>query len=345
MKFYSQHVNQTEYYNHITRVADEAYNGCSGAVRSNLVDSLGSMVRDVKTMDDFEEMLSMLGVCQDTVPTYIETGDIEMIRNTFYQEINMIVAYTFANYNMAYYPPGNTTSLYQACSVFVNQDLEPYERLSRFLLRVNNSSSKSTLVKQKQRCFDMTSQLPAGKNATISSGDWSGVGSQRNGQMWDFQTCHLLVEQIGFGRGSMFPDRPWTMEWLVQHCQKRFGVVPDPYKLVQEWEFDDLEHLGVTHILFTNGLNDGWSVGGITHNISDTLLVLNFENGAHHSDLSAVGPSDRDTLDIQHGFLQIASILKEWLDSLYWNPTKVMQHDKTFGWSFRLEEPPATNTY
>lgn len=304
MKFYSQNVNSTEYYNHITRVAEKSLVGCSNAVRSNLVDSFGSLVRDVKTMDDFQEMLSMLGICKDSLPAYIQQtddGDIEEIRNTFYQELNMIVAYTFANYNMAYYPPGNTTSLYQACSLFLNQDLEPYERLSRFLLGVENSSTSTAGGAREQQCFDMTSQLPSGKNATISSGDWSGVGSQRNGQMWDFQTCHLLVERIGFGSKSMFPERSWTMEWLEQHCQLRFGVIPDPYKLVHEWMFDDLEHLGATHILFTNGLNDGWSVGGITQNISDTLLVLNFDNGAHHSDLSAVGPSDRDTLDIQHG--------------------------------------------
>ena len=60
-------------------------------------------------------------------------------------------------------------------------------------------------------------------------------------------------------------------------------------------------------------MNDGWSVGGITHNLSDSLLALNFENGAHHSELSGIGPSERDTPDIKRGFKQIKSILREWL--------------------------------
>jgi len=332
MKFYSQNINQTDYYDHITRVADKAYAGCSDAVRRNLVYSLGNMVREVKTIDAFQEMLSMLGICKNTVPAYIQGrgDDIEMMRTIFYQELNMVVAYTFANYNMAFYPPGNTTSLYQACSLFLNQDLEPYQRLYHFLVGVEKSKSYTNFIDQ-QQCFNMTSQLPFGKNATISSGDWSGVGSQRNGQMWDFQTCNLLVEQIGFGKKSMFPERPWTMEWLQEHCQLRFGVTPDPYKLVHEWEFDDLERVGATRILFTNGLNDGWSVGGIKHNISETLLVLNFDNGAHHSDLSAIGPSDRDTVDIRNGFVQITSILKGWLDSLSQrrHPTQPIQSSLT----------------
>jgi hypothetical protein len=54
-------------------------------------------------------------------------------------------------------------------------------------------------------------------------------------------------------------------------------------------------------------------VGGLQHNISDTLLALNFENGAHHSDLSGVGPSNRDTDDIKKGFVQIKNILEDWL--------------------------------
>ena len=100
---------------------------------------------------------------------------------------------------------------------------------------------------------------------------------------------------------------------MNDHCQTRFGVTPAPFDLVKNWKFDDLKNAGATHILFTNGLNDGWSVGGLQHNISDTLLALNFENGAHHSDLSGVGPSNRDTDDIKKGFVQIKNILEDWL--------------------------------
>jgi lysosomal Pro-X carboxypeptidase len=38
-------------------------------------------------------------------------------------------------------------------------------------------------------------------------------------------------------------------------------------------------------------------------NVSNTVTAINFINGAHHSDLSHVGPSDADTDDIKHGYV------------------------------------------
>jgi hypothetical protein len=58
---------------------------------------------------------------------------------------------------------------------------------------------------------------------------------------------------------------------------------------------------------------DGWSVGGIRTNLSDSLIALNFENGAHHSDLSHLGPNPKDTPDIVEGYKNIARVLGEWL--------------------------------
>lgn len=45
--------------------------------------------------------------------------------------------------------------------------------------------------------------------------------------MWDFETCTLLVERIGTNNVSdMFPARNWTLDWMTQHCNDRFGVTP-----------------------------------------------------------------------------------------------------------------------
>ena len=75
---------------------------------------------------------------------------------------------------------------------------------------------------------------------------------------------------------------------------------------------------GVTNVLFTNGLNDGWAVGSVTETLSEerNLIALNFPNGAHHSDLSHSDPGPNDTADIQQGHKDIADILEKWLKEI-----------------------------
>ena len=70
---------------------------------------------------------------------------------------------------------------------------------------------------------------------------------------------------------------------------------------------------GASHILFTNGLNDGWSVGGIQKNLSSTLLAINIPNGAHHSDLNHDPPSEKDTEDVTTAREDALNIIKLWL--------------------------------
>lgn len=299
VKFYAQQVNADDYYNHISLVAEKTKEGCAHAVRS----TLDSMSCEFAGLDrnGIETLAAALGFCPDSVPAYMQDG------YTFRTELFMIVGYTFANDNMANYPPDNRTKLFESCTSFLDTTRSPNERAKQFFVShfANNNGD----------CIDMSLQLPTGPNATISGGDWSGIGTGADGESWDFQTCTLLVEAIGFSNNSMFPSRIWSLDWLNQHCQSRFGVTPTPYSLVDQWHFDDLS-TSASRILFTNGLNDGWSVGSILTNLSDTVLALNFENGAHHSDLSRKGPSEDDTEDVRRGFDAVEEILGSWLEDV-----------------------------
>lgn len=302
MKFYAQQVSQDSYYAHIAAVSDSAKAGCSHAVRETLgeVQATYSRSQEIPT--------GALGVCENTVPDYLlQANDVDF----FLEEVFMIVAFTFANHNMAYYPPSPEAALSRSCRIFLQADVEPMAKLSRFLI---DSLSKQSDDKD---CFSMQSQVPAGPNATISGGDWSGVGSGISGDSWDFQTCTLCVEAIGLV-DTMFPYRPWSIEWLTNHCQRRFGVTPDPFAINRRWGIHNLEgNPNATHIIFTNGLNDGWSVSGIQHNITQqSIVAMNFPNGAHHSDLSGQGPSDADTPDIVQGFASVSAQLLTWLEDL-----------------------------
>jgi lysosomal Pro-X carboxypeptidase len=59
-----------------------------------------------------------------------------------------------------------------------------------------------------------------------------------------------------------------------------------------------------------------WAGGSYLENVTDSIIALNFENGAHHSDLSHVGPTDKDTDDTKAGFVKITNILAGWLDEI-----------------------------
>ena len=249
----------------------------------------------------FQHVAHRMGICPHTIPDYITSNEV------FSQEIMMIMGDNFADFNMDNYPPTQETTLAKACHIFQDNKMDSYEKVGAFF---------KLLMKKKETCFDLMSQVPAGPNATISTADWLGAGPGATGRTWEFQLCTELICRLGFSEKSMFPAREWSLEWLTDHCQRRFGVTPQPYHLVTKWDFNDLKARGASRILFTNGLNDGWSVLSVLKSLSNSIVAINFPNGAHHSDLSHEGPSAKDTEDIQHGFVQITNLLSFWLEEM-----------------------------
>mmetsp|Transcript_19725 Transcript_19725/g.46113 ORF Transcript_19725/g.46113 Transcript_19725/m.46113 type:complete len:508 (-) Transcript_19725:210-1733(-) len=312
MKFYAQEVDQFEYYKIITASAERASPNCPDAVRSALSIMLQTPVAD---------LIKELGICTP-LPAYLVGHD-----DLFMSELVMAVRVQFANLNMANYPPTNATGLAVACSNFVDSRIAPLEALKLLLtpesvsMMIDRVSARLGLRPQGLKsstngCFDFSAQVPAGPNGTLACGDWSGCGGGVGGDSWDYETCVFLVETIGTNNlTDMFPARNWSLSWLTQHCQDRFQVTPEPTALVDLWGFSPSTLLatGATNIIFTNGLNDGWSAGGFTESLSSQLLVFNMPNGAHHSDLSHSPPSPDDTPDVTDTRNQAAAVINLWL--------------------------------
>ncbi len=118
---------------------------------------------------------------------------------------------------------------------------------------------------------------------------------------------------MGFESDMFPPAREWSLAWLSAHASARFGAAPQPRALVDVWGFDDLARAGASRIIFTNGLVDGWSVGGVQRNLSDTLVAINIADGAHHSDLSHQPPSDDDTPAVVEARAQGLRLIQQWL--------------------------------
>ena len=298
LKLYSHEVDQWGYYDIVTQAADRASPGCAAAVRQ----ALAQADEIIRGTPDFETLATeQLGICPGSIPRYI--GDSAL----FSQELMQTIETTFADANMiGNYPPSNHTWTAELCHVFQNSDLDSLGKVKDFWnhLEIQDDSVD---------CFQMDYQLSAGPKATISSADWSGLGPGLDGKHWEFQCCYSLIPEVGFSEASMFPPREWTYDWLTEHCLDRFGVVGEPMAMVNQWKFNDLVGQGASRILFTNGGNDMWNYGGYTQNLSDSILAINFPNGAHHSEVYA---RPDDTADIREGQAQIADILSDWLKEI-----------------------------
>jgi pimeloyl-ACP methyl ester carboxylesterase len=297
LPLYAQQLDENAYFEKITQVAEESSPGCAAAVKETLVD----MQAILEEANDYKKVAHNMGICVDTLPRYIT--DIKIFRNA----VSMIAGTSFADFNMAYYPPSESSDLVVACKIFQRKSQTSLEKMKAFYQLKDDSE---------WNCFDLRTEMPEGKNSTVSSADWSGVGAGNTGRMWDFQTCRDLVVRAGFSNKTMFIPREWTIEWLTEHCHERFGVTPQPYHMLDIWGFDDLVGNGGSHIIFTNGLNDGWAVASHLTDLSDTIVAINFPNGAHHSDLGHEWPLN-DTKDVEEGHAKIVKILGEWLDDLY----------------------------
>jgi hypothetical protein len=298
----------------VTKAAERLSPGCANAVRTTLHEAKAL----IELSPSVHDAVKSMNMCVDTVPEYITNATI------LSDDVMMAVGFTFADYNMDAYPPGPELGLYKACQVFQDkQSSSPLEKVANFFQLSNENedaeeNDENEIGDDDARCFDLSTFLPDGDNPRIATSDWSGSGAGNDGKMWDFQLCTTLIDPIGFSSKSMFPPRKWTYKDLTEYCHLRYGekVVPQPFALVRNTGFDNLVDTNATHILFTNGLQDMWSGGSYLEDLSDTILALNFENGAHHSDLSHVGPSDDDTDDIREGFVTITHVLERWLDEI-----------------------------
>lgn len=305
LQLYSQVVNSNAYFDKVTEVAEKASPGCANAVRSTLFAVHDELLTNYSSVHN---AVIATGICPDTFPTYVK--DVP----EFVSEIVVyLVPAIFADFNMGYYPPGPETALAKACDVFQDDSYSPIERLSNFF---DLRGEVEYGLDNQPECFDLSLELPSGPNARIRGSDNSGTGGGFTGEMWEFQCCKDLIIRAGYSEESMFIPRHFSYDWHKEHCHERFPGVPvEPFRMAQQWEFNDLS--GVTHLLFANGLNDGWSTSSIVKSDNPNIEVINFPNGAHHSELRRHYPDPNDTEDIKAGFETVKDILNTWLDEIY----------------------------
>ncbi|GIX78184.1 dipeptidyl peptidase 2 [Caerostris extrusa] len=156
-------------------------------------------------------------------------------------------------------------------------------------------------------CFDMFKEY-------MYCADPTGCGSGDDAIAWNYQTCsEINLEGSSHGVQDMFPDLPFNTDMRDYFCYNTFKVVPRRNFLNVEFWGEDISTS--SNIVFSNGDLDPWAPGGILKNISDSLVAVIIEGGAHHLDLREDHPNDPQSVRDARNF-EIANI-KIWLTEYY----------------------------
>ncbi|KAL2349097.1 hypothetical protein Fmac_003097 [Flemingia macrophylla] len=101
---------------------------------------------------------------------------------------------------------------------------------------------------------------------------------------WRWQTCSEMLIPIGIGNDTMFESAPFNMKIFAQFCKQMFGVLPRPHWITTYYGGHNiklvLRRFG-SNIIFSNGLKDPYSIGGVLDNISESIVVVHTVNGCY----------------------------------------------------------------
>ncbi|KAK2422071.1 lysosomal Pro-X carboxypeptidase [Trifolium repens] len=131
---------------------------------------------------------------------------------------------------------------------------------------------------------------------------------------WGWQRCSEIVIPFGKGKDSMFQPQPFDLKSFVEKCKKDYGVSPRTHWISTYYGGQDikliLKRFG-SNIIFSNGLKDPFSSGGILSDLSKSLVAIPTINGSHCLDLYPSKQSDpgwlieqrKKELKIIHGWI------------------------------------------
>ncbi|XP_071723483.1 uncharacterized protein [Rutidosis leptorrhynchoides] len=132
---------------------------------------------------------------------------------------------------------------------------------------------------------------------------------------WDWQSCTEMVMPMGRGENdTMFQANPFDLDKYTNKCQQAFGVTPRPYWIPVEFGGYGIKTVlekFASNIIFTNGLRDPYSSGGVLQNISDTVIAIYTEEGHHCLDINTPLDTDPDWLVAQR--VSVIDTIQGWL--------------------------------
>lgn len=149
-------------------------------------------------------------------------------------------------------------------------------------------------------------------SAEASCFDMSETATKNLGQLgWYYQVCtEMVMPMCTDGVNDMFEPQKWDFDVLSEECFRLWGVRPRPSWVLSMYGGKNIS--SHSNIIFSNGGLDPWSAGGVTQNISDSLVAIMIPDGAHHLDLRSRNPHDPKS--VQQARLLEVHYMKQWIE-------------------------------
>ncbi|KAL6603746.1 hypothetical protein ACP70R_044107 [Stipagrostis hirtigluma subsp. patula] len=132
---------------------------------------------------------------------------------------------------------------------------------------------------------------------------------------WQWQACTEMIMPMVVSNESMFPPSTFSYDERSDECLASWGVRPRPHWITTEYggyKIDKVLKRFGSNIIFSNGMRDPWSRGGVLKNISSSIIALVTEKGAHHLDFRSATKDDPDWVIEQRR--QEVDIIQGWID-------------------------------
>ena len=172
-------------------------------------------------------------------------------------------------------------------------------------------------VKLLERMLDATNVL---NNASGAATCFAQPTDVEFDGIWDYQYCTQMLPQETYfslnGTSDMFWSQPFSMRFINAHCAARFGgLTPRPHWIRNSYGGRSVGGAatgGTTNIVFSNGDLDPWSSGGVVTDLSDSVVAVMVEGGAHHLDLFF--SNDADPQSVKDTRALELSHIKRWVE-------------------------------
>lgn len=136
---------------------------------------------------------------------------------------------------------------------------------------------------------------------------------------WRWQTCSEMVIPIGIGSNdTMFPSAPFDLSQFIEDCKSLYGVSPRPHWVTTYYGGHNIKLVlrrFASNIIFSNGLRDPYSSGGVLEDISKSVVAIYTINGSHCLDIRSAQPSDPEWLVMQRK--KEIKVIKGWITKYY----------------------------